>query len=477
MVDNLSDVDGLAQNIADTKMQGLNGQLKALRSAAEETAIVFGNEFLPMLTSLVSSITEAVRAFSQMDDAQKANILRIAGFAAAAGPALIALGSMVKLAGQLKVAFAFLTGPQALGALVAGGPIIAGIIATVALVVALAESVRRANKQQENMNKAIQGQLELEETLLQIKIAQAEVERKTQALAILSRDKGFLGSSGVSRQIADAEREIELAKENVRQLVAVANGKRTNIALEEKYGPIMDARVTSELKAGVAAVQAEEAKQENLASTITLMQGVGVQLDDELPKYGLIMAAVERGYARRKKLEMDWQAIQQLGFTSTLKGFSDIGAALVNEELSWKTFAKVALNALAEILDAIGAQIAAMGALSLIKGDLAKAGIAAGAAAAAFIASGAIRAAIPNLAEGGIVMPQAGGRLVNVAEAGVPEIVGPLDKVESMLRAAGGSVDSTPIHLVVKLDSKPFLDKIFPATKNRTVLISAGAMV
>jgi hypothetical protein len=84
---------------------------------------------------------------------------------------------------------------------------------------------------------------------------------------------------------------------------------------------------------------------------------------------------------------------------------------------------------------------------------------------------------IPQLAKGGIVMPQAGGRLVNVAEAGVPEIVGPLDKVESMLRAAGGSVDTTPIHLVVKLDSKPFLDKIFPATKNRTVLISAGAMV
>jgi TP901 family phage tail tape measure protein len=83
----------------------------------------------------------------------------------------------------------------------------------------------------------------------------------------------------------------------------------------------------------------------------------------------------------------------------------------------------------------------------------------------------------PNLAEGGVVMPQPGGRLVNVAEAGVPEIVGPLDKVESLLRSAGGGMDNTPIHLVVKLDSKPFLDKIFPATKNRTVLISAASVV
>jgi hypothetical protein len=81
------------------------------------------------------------------------------------------------------------------------------------------------------------------------------------------------------------------------------------------------------------------------------------------------------------------------------------------------------------------------------------------------------------LAEGGIVMPRQGGTLANVAEAGVPEIVGPLDKVESLLRSAGGGMDNTPIHLVVKLDSKPFLDKIFPATKNRTVLISAASVV
>jgi TP901 family phage tail tape measure protein len=102
------------------------------------------------------------------------------------------------------------------------------------------------------------------------------------------------------------------------------------------------------------------------------------------------------------------------------------------------------------------------------------------------IAMGALQAAAvlaqkppapPNLAEGGVVMPQPGGRLVNVAEAGVPEIVGPLDKVESLLRSAGGGMDNTPIHLVVKLDSKPFLDKIFPATKNRTVLISAASVV
>jgi hypothetical protein len=74
-------------------------------------------------------------------------------------------------------------------------------------------------------------------------------------------------------------------------------------------------------------------------------------------------------------------------------------------------------------------------------------------------------------------MPRAGGTLANVAEAGVPEIVGPIDKVTNMLRASGAGVDSTPVHLVVNMDSRPFLDKIFDATRNRTVLISAGAVV
>jgi len=481
MVDNLSDVDGLAQNIADTKMQGLNGQLKALRSAAEETAIVFGNEFLPMLTSLVSNITEAVRAFSQMDDAQKANILRIAGFAAAAGPALIALGSMVKLAGQLKVAFAFLTGPQALGALVAGGPIIAGIIATVALVVALAEAVRRTNVQQATMNKALQGQLDLEETLIQLKIAQADVQNKLLRLEELRRQQG---RQGVAQAIANAEREIELAKGNVRQLVEIAKGKQANIVTEQRYGALLDKRVTDELKAGVQAIELqektlalEEEKQEAIASTTTLLKGVGVQLDDELPKYGLIMAAVERGYAKREKLELDWQKLSSDGFKSLLAGFASIGEALVEGELSWKSFAKIALNALAEILSAIGAELAAMAALSLIKGKVARAGIAAAASVAAFVASGAIKASVANLAEGGIVMPQPGGVPVTVAEAGVPEIVGPIDKVTRMLGATGLGGDTTPVHLVVNMDSRPFLDKVFDATRNRTVLISAGAVV
>jgi hypothetical protein len=38
-------------------------------------------------------------------------------------------------------------------------------------------------------------------------------------------------------------------------------------------------------------------------------------------------------------------------------------------------------------------------------------------------------------------------------------------------------MDGGNIHLTVQIDSKPILEKIFPATRNRQILISAGAVV
>jgi len=51
---------------------------------------------------------------------------------------------------------------------------------------------------------------------------------------------------------------------------------------------------------------------------------------------------------------------------------------------------------------------------------------------------------IPRLAKGGLVMPQQGGVLANIAEAGKPEVVIPLDRFESMMeeKKAEGSGDT-----------------------------------
>lgn len=94
-----------------------------------------------------------------------------------------------------------------------------------------------------------------------------------------------------------------------------------------------------------------------------------------------------------------------------------------------------------------------------------------GAAQAAVIASTPLPE-IPSFAEGGVVQPSPGGTLATVAEAGVAEAIIPLDRLDNMLSQGGGTT-----HLVVNLDSRPLLDKIFDATRNGTVLIDAGAVV
>lgn len=93
---------------------------------------------------------------------------------------------------------------------------------------------------------------------------------------------------------------------------------------------------------------------------------------------------------------------------------------------------------------------------------------------------------LPALASGAIALPRPGGQVVNVAEGGMAEAIIPLNRINEVLRSISPEQTASPrfdtadvgdIHLVVNLDSKPILSKIFSATKNRTVLISQGAVV
>ena len=171
--------------------------------------------------------------------------------------------------------------------------------------------------------------------------------------------------------------------------------------------------------------------------------------------------------------------------------FDFIGQSLVDQTFSWNGLANVAINSIGGIVSALGDQLAAEAAIQLVKGFMALASIVeaplapgyfasaalgAAGAAAAWAAGGALKAV--KLADGGIVQPQNGGVSAMIAEAGQAEAVIPLDRLDSMLARAGSvGSDGGMMNLVVNLDSRPLLDKIFEATRNRTVLISSGAVV
>ena len=85
-----------------------------------------------------------------------------------------------------------------------------------------------------------------------------------------------------------------------------------------------------------------------------------------------------------------------------------------------------------------------------------------------------------------VVMPKRGGTIVKVAEANMAEAIIPLDRLNQVIAsintksfqtASAVPTDLGDIHLVVNLDDKPILEKIFPATRNRTVKIDARSIV
>lgn len=78
-----------------------------------------------------------------------------------------------------------------------------------------------------------------------------------------------------------------------------------------------------------------------------------------------------------------------------------VGAALFNQEDAWDSFSAVAVQALAEVLRALGGQLAAMAAFYALTLQWGKAALAAAASAAAFVAAGVAGAWAASLSGGG----------------------------------------------------------------------------
>lgn len=134
---------GAAQQMAETQLDNLQGQLTILKSALEGLAISFGELLMPAIKLIVSWIQKFVDCLNGMGDGTKKVIVTIALLAAALGPILIVIGKVItavgtimtvvpKIAGVINVVKGAFT---ALNAVMFANPIalvIAGIAALVA---------------------------------------------------------------------------------------------------------------------------------------------------------------------------------------------------------------------------------------------------------------------------------------------------------------------------------------------------------
>lgn len=127
---------------------GTANSMRTFQASVENLAITLGQNLLPIVTPIIQKATEMVNAFAAADPQLQQLVLKIAGIAAVAGPALLVIGKMVSVFGSVSGAIGLLSGKiAALGGMKAAlsgvftaitGPVGIAVAAITALVAAFA---------------------------------------------------------------------------------------------------------------------------------------------------------------------------------------------------------------------------------------------------------------------------------------------------------------------------------------------------
>ena len=117
----ITESGGAAQQMADTQLDNLSGQITILKSALEGLAISFGEILMPKIRAAAKKIQEFVDKLNGMNDEQKETVVKIAAVVAAIGPMLILFGKVTSIVGTAMKGFSGLTkGIAKLGVKIAG---------------------------------------------------------------------------------------------------------------------------------------------------------------------------------------------------------------------------------------------------------------------------------------------------------------------------------------------------------------------
>ena len=92
---------GAAQQMADTQLDNLQGQITILKSALEGLAISFGELLMPAIKQIVGWVQKFVDWLNSMDEGTKKVVVTVALLAAAIGPVLIVIGKVISAVGTI----------------------------------------------------------------------------------------------------------------------------------------------------------------------------------------------------------------------------------------------------------------------------------------------------------------------------------------------------------------------------------------
>lgn len=93
--------NGAAKEMADTKVDNLEGPIKLLKSQLESLAISIGEILIPIVRDIVSHISTFVGWLNSLSDGQKKVVVAVMAVIAAAGPLLIFIGKLLQSIGTI----------------------------------------------------------------------------------------------------------------------------------------------------------------------------------------------------------------------------------------------------------------------------------------------------------------------------------------------------------------------------------------
>ena len=100
-----------AQGQAAREAEGASGSMRALQVEVKNLATSFGEILLPIITPIVSGIADMVNKIGSLSPELQKTIVVIGGIVAALGPAMLALGQLLKILPLIGSAFTAMTGP------------------------------------------------------------------------------------------------------------------------------------------------------------------------------------------------------------------------------------------------------------------------------------------------------------------------------------------------------------------------------
>lgn len=137
LTESINNAGGTAQNMADTQLDNLTGQLTILKSTLESIAISIGEILMPYIRDFVAWLQKLALWLANASDEQKEFVVKVAAIAAAIGPILLIGGKIAGVISTVMKLGSTISGLFAEGGALAGlGTAVSGLAGPIAIVIA-----------------------------------------------------------------------------------------------------------------------------------------------------------------------------------------------------------------------------------------------------------------------------------------------------------------------------------------------------